>query len=162
MAEAGKWETRLGQLSSFLAVQEAQRVEIVDEGSYLGVSWEVIDGIRQKCCLRDIDLAYLQRSPKLSRAATLVLPMVLTALGRALDQSSFDVASIVEESDGFLVTGSLDGTYASERYATVDLMGTPEQAPERQSWETPQAASNAMPPVPDSSPLRRRLQQLAS
>jgi hypothetical protein len=173
MAQAGGWEARLEAVGLFLAKQEARQVEIVDEGTFLAVLWDSSDGdgTRQQCYLTDTDLNDLLETATTRSAGWSSWPSILAALGRELKQTRIEVARIAEESDGFLVTGSITGVYTTHRFTYSTFMPRyPEFSSELEPDPLP---SSVMPAVPtpvvaaaaaeaNPTPLRSRIQQLAS
>jgi len=149
MAEPGQWETKLGWLGGFLAGQGARHVEVVNRDSFVTVAWETADSSRKESCFSPDELGrtwapYEQASFPSSRSA------LLSELGREIDQLRIDPASIVEEHDGFVVTGSIRGRYEKLSFHYSEL------GPDARSAEDDITQPLVVPTQPNS-PLRARL-----
>lgn len=120
MSQPSQWETKLGQLATFLAAQDARHVEILDKGSFQDVSWQPVGGRPQERCFVEADFAQLRPTALLSSGSSSPVTL-LDALGHEIDLEQFDVARIVDEADGFVVTGSCRGQYVSRYYAYSEL-----------------------------------------
>src|SRR5438876_825252 len=142
MAQPDQWETKLGWLGALLAGQDARHVEIFNRETFVTVSWDRVDGSRQESSFTPEDLArpwapYRQRSDSLSRST------LLGTLGREIDREKIDVASILEEEDGFLVTGSMSGRYQNRSFSYPELQAsasrpaTTQEPPATTSGPTP-------------------------
>lgn len=120
MWQPSQWETTLGQLGAFLAAQGAHHVEVLDKGPFLDVLWQPAGAPPQERCFVEADFAHLRTTPWLSPGSSISVTL-LGALGHEIDREQFDVARIVEEADGFVVTGSSGGQYLSRHYAYSEL-----------------------------------------
>jgi hypothetical protein len=158
MSQPGQWETKLGWLGAFLAGQDARHVEISNREIFVSVVWERSGAIRQECNFSPEDLTrpwapYKQRQDSFSRSA------LLGALGYEIDQARLDVASILEEPDGFVVAGSINGRYENRCFSFSELGES--RARLSAGHDTPTPAPGAiqtfMSPNEHNSPLRHRL-----
>jgi hypothetical protein len=122
MLHPGRYETMLGHLGVALAAHDAQRIQIVDEGGALRVSWQTRGGGRQQ---RSFFASELQERPPWfqGRKSRLGHAALLGQLGRQLDRTGVDVLHIEEQADGFQVRGATSGRYASRHYADWELGG---------------------------------------
>lgn len=173
MLQADHCETMLGRLGAFLAAQDLHQIEIVDEGAFLVVSWQPADAARQHRCFDEADVARLRPSPERGCQESSSRAALLGTLGQEIDRAQLDVAHIVEEADGFVVSGTRCGTYLHRRYRFPELEGNGAQPPARPGGPAPSILSRiggGVPtaPIPMSmlvaapntheSPLRHRLQ----
>jgi|SRR5579871_2223766 len=171
MWRLSRYETVLEQVGTFLTLQEAQQVEVVDEDSYLTVSWQTASGARERRCFREENLAAIRPGALANRRGTQTLATLLKTLGQDIDRAELEVGRIEETTDGFLVSGTNRGRYFSRRFSYPELWaarrdlaaGQPEAAtPARRevvSEPPPPAAIPKPAPVavPHDTPLRRRL-----
>ncbi len=149
MSESGQWETKLGRLGVFLTGQDARHLEIFNREAFVTVGWEAVDATRKEACFSPEELArdwapYKHPPGSTSRSS------LLGALGHELDQARLDPASIVEEHDGFVVTGSIRGRYESLRFSYSELGQEPGSADD-------DVTQPFMAPTQSKSPLRARL-----
>jgi hypothetical protein len=83
----------------------------------------------------------------------------LGALGHEIDQARLDMASILEEPDGFVVAGSINGRYANRSFSFSELGES--RARLSGGHDAPPTATGAiqtfMAPNEHNSPLRHRL-----
>jgi hypothetical protein len=159
----------LWRLGAFLDTQGALKVEIFDQGEFLAVSWQTANGPRQQRCIGQPDWPELIQSIGRTAANPRNKATLLHALGEQLDDERVEVGRIVEEADGFLVSGSAGGRYVNRRYPYVGLYGCPTPA-SLASAQDPTGLTPAQvsaPPVAGmpslaGTPLRQRLLALQS
>ena len=168
MPEPDRWEIMLDGLGQFLAAQDANHVQILDQGPYLDVSWHLAGGSPQERLFVETELADFRRTasnPVSSSPLTL-----LAALGHEIDQDPIEVARISQEANGFVVTGSIQGHYLSRPYAYADLRASGVQPAVSQNRlassqlrtgnDPAEAPAPMMAPDAHKSPIRARLEQL--
>jgi hypothetical protein len=150
-----RYQTTLAQLGWYLAGEDALDIEIVDEGIFVNVSWckPGIGAVQR--CFREGEIAHL-RPAEAPRPGSRSRAGLLAALGTELDRARMDVGHIAEETDGFLVTGSLRGMYTTLRFSYAQLQGHTRSAPPPPvqelpaRWSTKRVAS----PTPVASEVR--------
>jgi len=146
-------------LGAFLVAECAQHVEVFYRDSYFTVAWEPLGAKRQEHVFSLEDVARFRPAPNREAPGLLSLSALLGALGNEIDQAQLEVACIVEEAEGFVVTGSSGGRYEYRYYRYLDL---------RRGEASPQASLNRLglatemkpgfaPPNQHNSPLRHRL-----
>ncbi len=122
MSQPRRYQRMLEQLGRFLAMQEAEHVEIIEEETCLTVCWQS-DGALHRRCLNENDLARLQPPAQLRIGRSGSRAALLGALGAEIDRAQMDLSRIYQESDAFLVTGSINGRYLLQRYSFRELSG---------------------------------------
>ena len=80
-------------------------------------------------------------------------------LGQEIDREQLDVASVLEEEDGFVVIGSISGRYENQCFSYSELQenGAPDSARLRGSASAAGAKPGFAIPDAHTSPLRHRL-----
>jgi hypothetical protein len=151
-----RYQTTLAQLGLFLVGENALEIDIVDEGSFLAVTWSTPAHDRVQRCFREGDLAHVRQLTDQGRTGSVGRAALLGALGTEIDRARLNVGHIIEESDGFLVTGSLRGMYTAVRFSYPQLRGSARPSPAQPMQAAPSAltSSAAIPPDPDASALR--------
>ena len=157
MTQPGQWETKLGWLGAFLSGQDARHVEIFNRETFVTVVWEQ-KGASRQASFSPEDLArpwapYKHRPDSPSRSA------LLGVLGQEIDREQLDVASVLEEEDGFVVIGSISGRYEKQCFSYSELQenGAPDSARLRGSASAAGAKPGFAIPDAHTSPLRHRL-----
>ena len=154
MAEPGPWERKLEWLGAFLAGQDARRVQIYDRDKFLTAVWEGTKAGRKE---QSFTLEELARPwvPYKNRPGAASRSTLLGRLGHEIDSALIDVASIHEEKDGFVVTGSTAGHYENRSFSYAELEGR--VAPAARQTLDDDATQPLVAPTRDNSPLRHRL-----
>jgi len=137
----------LRALGRYLDEQGATGVEIVNRETYLEVSWEQRaegpDAQAQRSYVeQELDELRAQaREMRQGGAGNPVgsLAELLRTLGQELDDEDIDVNMIVQESDGFLVTGIVGDRYFRQLYERAELLA----AADRRRVERGQTGSPA-------------------
>ena len=171
MSKRDPYAMTLWRLGAFLDTQRAQQVEILDQGEFLAVSWQTAGGPRQQRCFGQPDWAQLAQTIGRTAASPRNKASLLHALGEQLDGERVEVGRIVEEADGFQVSGSAGGKYVNRRYPYVGLPGratpSPLADPREPAPGTPPQSSAPSPERPAAevpsvarTPLQQRLQAI--
>ena len=170
MLRVGRNWVVLAQLGEFLAAQDAQEIEIADEGHYLAVAWNPTGAPRVHRCFNEADLDQLREVTRKSARESRSHAVLLGLLGREIDQARVEVARISEDPDSFLVSGTSGGRYISWRCDFAQLTRAGRAAPPTRAEPvkpTPSPTGRVPgPPAPrleagpdaHISPLRHRLQ----
>jgi hypothetical protein len=155
MLQQIRYQTTLAQLGWFLLGEDAFDIEIDDEGIFLSVAWRTLANGRVKRCFREEDLAHVRKPTAPTVPTTKSPAALLGALGTEIDRARLDVGHIGQESDGFVVTGSLRGMYTTLRFSYLQLQGA-RPAPSRAMPEAPAVWNSkaVVAPGPDASALR--------
>jgi hypothetical protein len=158
MSQPGQWETKLGWLGAFLAGQDARHVEIFNREKFVTVAWERMGASRQEAIFSPEDLARPWAPYKLRPDST-NRSVLLGALGYEIDLVELDTASILEEEDGFVVTGSINGRYENRcfLYPELDERRARLSADHDAPTTAPGATEVFVAPNEHNSPLRHRL-----
>jgi len=117
----------LRALGRFLDAQGANHVEIVNRESFLAVSWETGSAGGEQRSYVEQDLEALREQAREMRKGGSGNPAgslaeLLRTLGQQLDANAIDINTIVQEPDGFRVSGVADGRYFRELYETEQLL----------------------------------------
>jgi len=117
----------LRALGRFLDGEGASQVEIVNRESFLAVSWETTPPGAEQRSYVEQDLEGLREQAREMRKGGLGNPSgslaeLLRTLGQELDGRDVDINTIVQEPDGFRVSGVADGRYMRELYETDQLL----------------------------------------
>jgi hypothetical protein len=126
---AGGMADALRALGRYLDEQGATGVEIVDRETYLAVSWDkraAGSGPEQRSYVEQ-ELEELRAQAREMRQGGAGNPAgslaeLLRTLGQELDERDIDVNMIVQEPDGFLVTGIDGGRYFRQLFETSELL----------------------------------------
>jgi hypothetical protein len=136
----------LRALGRYLDEQGATGVEIVNRETYLAVSWDqrAAQGEAQQRSYVEQELEELRAQAREMRQGGAGNPAgslaeLLRTLGQELDTEDIDVNMIVQEADGFRVTGIAGGSYFRQLFETSELLA----AAERRRVERGQAGAPA-------------------
>ena len=121
MTQPDVWTQKLGWLGAFLAGQDARQVEILNRDTFVTVAWERPGGSRQQTKFNTEELLRPWAPYKLKEGSS-SRSGLLSAVGREVDRAGIDVASIVEEDEGFLVLGSIQGRYQNVCFGYAELL----------------------------------------
>jgi hypothetical protein len=150
MAQPDVWTQKLGWLGAFLAGQDARHVEILNRDTFVTVAWERPGGGRQQTKFNTEELLRPWAPYKLKEGSS-SRSGLLSAVGREVDLAGIDVASIMEEDEGFLVVGSIRGRYQHVSLSYAELLDPVGASTTRAQDETFVDATTR------STPLRQRL-----
>jgi hypothetical protein len=153
MPKVGEQADILRALGRFLDDQGAQSVEIRALEVVLQVSWSKDAPGSEHIAVQEHDLETLREQARAMRqgegggSPTGSLAELMRTLGQELDEAGLEAIGIVQESDGFRVSGVAGGKYASEFYVTSDLL---EQSAQRRELRgTAQVGTDTVDPFPD-------------
>jgi hypothetical protein len=121
MSQLGQWETKLGMVGAYLDDRDARHIEIVNRDSFLTVFWEGTDAHRHERCFFDAEFARPSRAATGGQGGSRSQALLLSGLGHEIDREAINVACIVEEAGGFVVSGSSAGRYVNQCYAYSEL-----------------------------------------
>jgi hypothetical protein len=128
MAGPGEYSVTLRLVGQFLDQQRACDVEVVDHGAYLTASWRASSGEREERTYRNFEFnELLQEARKargqVDRPALLDLPLAeaLRALGAECDEAGAELLSLVQNAEGYRVTGLVAGQHVSYTYRSDEL-----------------------------------------
>jgi hypothetical protein len=127
MAKEGGQADVLRALGRYLDEQGATGIEIKNHEMFLAVSWAEA-GSAGRRAYQEKDLAELREQARAMRKGiaggtpTGSLGEMLRTLGQDLDEDDVEVAGIVQEDDGFRVSGSMPGRYYNRLFSTSELM----------------------------------------
>ena len=127
MAGLGEQPDFLRALGRKLDEAQAQHVDITIHETFLAVTWEKPFSGPQQRTLQDGELAALRAEAKESRqreAPRGSLAEMLRTLGQELSQGQVEASSIVEEPEGFRVSGVAGGRYFRQLYRKAELLRT--------------------------------------
>ena len=122
MPEPGEYSDTLRVVGRWLQQQGARNVEIIDEGTHLGVSWEEPRGTQVKRLFRAFQLAQLRNEARLLRVDPdqdpgTTLAETLRAIGDELDRLGHELLSIIEDATGFRISAMAGGRHVIYGYS---------------------------------------------
>ncbi len=116
----------LRALGRKLDEQQAQNIDITLHEAFLAVTWDPPFGAPQQRSLQDVDLGSLRAEAKALRqginTARGPLAEMFRTLGQELTRDQVEATSIVEEADGFRVSGAANGRYFRQLYRKAELL----------------------------------------
>ena len=144
------------------------------ERSHFAVAWQAAGAIPQERSFIEADFKHLWPAAQPDWLGSSSGAALLAALGHEIDRAELDVASIVEEADGFVVSGSSSGGHYANRYYLYSELRAGRAQPaanpgERTPSKSPRTSIAPVPKTPDArlmfvspadkhnSPLRHRL-----
>ena len=152
MPEIGEQADILRALGRFLDDQEATDIKIQARELVLQVSWSQGRPGDETRAYQDHDLADLREQAKQLRyggggSPAGSLAELLRTLGQELDENNFEANGIIQEDEGFYVSGVMDGRYANQTFSTAALL---ERSEERRSAR---GTAPAAPSAPAGDPM---------
>jgi hypothetical protein len=164
MAKEGGQADVLRALGRFLDEQGATQVEINNHEMFLAVSWAEAGAQAGPRAYQEKDLEGLREQARAMRKGfaggtpTGTLGELLRTLGQELDNDDVEVAGILQEDDGFRVSGSMGGRYYNRLFMTSELLSSSGERmmqraparPEPTQWQDP------MPHVSVGLPVHTR------
>jgi hypothetical protein len=159
MANVGEQADMLRALGQALDRFGAGKVEIASRETFLSVTWPEGPTHEGHTSYQEHDLEELRARARemrtgvsaggpLSRRAEL-----LRTLGQELDQRRIEMMSVVEETDGFLVSGSADGKYVRHLFATRDLLQLSAERQAMRGFGASTGPASSMPDVAIGTPI---------
>jgi hypothetical protein len=151
MARSGEYSDVLRAVGRVLDQQQAREVEIVDEGTHLGASWQTTDGGgRVRRTYRSFELDRLRLEARLLRKGEADgvpqtgLSEMLRIIGAELDRTETEFLSVVETETGFQVSTMVRGRHTSRTYTQGEIrhLGLEQRARRRPILEQVRSASN--------------------
>jgi hypothetical protein len=124
MGVRGEYADILRVIGHLLDERDAEQVEIIEYEEFMAVSWQQPGGPPDQRAYNDIDLKLLRdRARRLRGAgpATGERAELLRTLGQELDAHGIEANGIVEEGDGYRVSGVADRRYVNLHYPFFDL-----------------------------------------
>ena len=118
----------LRALGRSLDAEGATQVEVINREAFLAVSWERrLHGGGEKRAYQEHDLTALMEQAREMRKGGVGNPAgslseLLRTLGQELDQDEVETNTIIQESDGFRVSGVQAGRHFRQLYTTGDLL----------------------------------------
>ena len=128
MAKEGGQADVLRALGRFLDEQGATRIEIKNHEMFLAVSWAQAGTTAGQRAYQEKDLEGLREQARAMRKGiaggtpTGSLGEMLRTLGQDLDNDDAEVAAIMQEDDGFRVSGTMGGRYYNRLFLTSELL----------------------------------------
>jgi hypothetical protein len=127
MIPGGQCSDALRALGRFLEELRASEIIIVDQPDVLEASWRGRRGTREERKYRSWELDALRTWAKMFRGLgeeppRYTLQEALRTLGREVDLMKLDGITIVQTSDGWWVSGNIEGTEVRQNYTNADLM----------------------------------------
>jgi hypothetical protein len=127
MANTGEQADVLRALGRFLDKQGATAVEIKNHEVFLAVSWSDASSSERRA-YQERDLESLRDEARAMRKGVAggtpagSMGELLRTLGQDLDRDEVEVVGIVQEPDGFRVSGTRDGHYYNRMFLTAELL----------------------------------------
>jgi hypothetical protein len=120
----GEYADILRVIGQLLDEHGAEQVEIIEYEEFMSVSWQQPGGTPDQRAYNDIDLKLLRdRARRLRGAgpATGEKAELLRTLGQELDAHGIEANGIVEDEDGYRVSGVADRRYVNVHYSLFNL-----------------------------------------
>jgi hypothetical protein len=128
MAEIGEQADVFRALGRLLDDEQATNVHIIGQLTVLSVSWDPPGSGEEHRAYQDHDLELLREHARQLRHEPAGIPPdsslaeLLRTLGQELDEAGFEASGIIQEAEGFQVSGVLGGRYANQLYLTSELL----------------------------------------
>ena len=181
----GEHADLLRAIGRLLDSEGAESVQLVNNEAFLTISWRSKSRGNDERHYQDHNLEELRKAAKDSRGDIRIptspsgsLADLFRTLGQDLDRERADFTQIIQEADGLVVSGSIEGRYMRRKYFTSDLVASSQR---RRAWRRggPGAGASAEPnlswpptqeppptpgtgyqgPTDDDGPLARRLRR---
>lgn len=124
MGVRGEYADILRVIGHLLDEHDADQVEIIQYEKFMTVSWRQPGGTADQRAYNDIDVKLLRDKARRLRGAGPVggeKAELLRTLGQELDTQGIEANGIVEEGDGFRVSGVADRRYVNLHFTFFDL-----------------------------------------
>jgi hypothetical protein len=126
MGSRAEYADFLRVIGQVLDAEEAQQVEIIERETFISISWHSGPGMTENRSFRDLDLDTLrERARELRGTATADVPHtraeLLRVLGQELDEQGVALNGVIEEEDGYRVSGTAGRRYTNRLYTWDDL-----------------------------------------
>ena len=126
MPSQGEHADILRAVGRLLERERARNVEIVNHDTFLSISWETPSQGADQQHYQEHELQALRDQAKQMRKG---MPQdargvaeLLRTLGQEIDGLGIELANIVQERDGFVVSGSSGGRYVRKKFETEALL----------------------------------------
>jgi hypothetical protein len=134
MRTPGEYEGFLSVIGQIMDAEGARQIEIVDNQTVLTASWLHTDATGTRRWFEDLEIDFLRegaREVQETGGGRGPREASLRSLGRELDRSGVQLSGIVEEADGYRVSGLVARRYTNRLYTWVELAAAPPDAPPR-------------------------------
>ena len=126
MPNLGEQADVLRALGRLLDEHQASHVEVENHEAFLTVSWQQYNGVAQQQYLQEVELDSLRKRAKAMRKAgdrgmEGTFAEMLRTLGQELDAQQVEVSTIIEDREGFKVTGLQQGRYYRDSFRRGQL-----------------------------------------
>ena len=125
MRTPGDYEGFLSVIGQILDADGARQIEIVDNDTVLTVSWLHTDPTGTRRWFEDLEIDFLREGARELQESggggRGPRETSLRRLGSELDQSGIQLSGIVEDEDGYRVSGLVDRRYANRLYTWAQL-----------------------------------------
>jgi hypothetical protein len=133
VADIGEQPDLLRAVGRTLDSLHASEIEITFREVFMSISWQSPAGGAQQRSFEDIELEALRDQARQMRGGLITNPVsgqlaeLLRTLGQELSSEELEATSIVEEGDGFRVSGVARGRYVRQMYWKTELKRLSEQ-----------------------------------
>ena len=160
MPKAGEYADMLRALGRFLDEQNAYETEVVEQQHYLAVSWQDSGGVAGQRSYNELDLNQLRAEARRLRGGGGSGPAMakgerhelLRTLGQDLDAMGFSLGRILEDDEGFIVTGVSDRRYHSLRYTREALRELSAERRQQRGTVVPHPTEDIILESPEPNP----------
>jgi hypothetical protein len=126
MGSRAEYADFLRVIGQVLDAEAAQQIEIIEHETFISISWQSGPGTTENRSFRDLDLTTLRdRARELRGTATADVPHtraeLLRVLGQELDEQDVALNGVIEEKDGYRVSGTAGRRYINRLYSWDDL-----------------------------------------
>jgi hypothetical protein len=159
MAKVGEQADMLRALGQALDRFGVGKVEIASHETFLLVTWPEGPAHEGHTSYQEHDLEDLRaRARDMRTGVSAGGPLSkraerLRTLGQELDERRIEMMSVVEETDGFLVSGSADGKYVRQLFATRDLLALSAGRRAMRGFSVSTGPASSMPDVAIGTPI---------
>ncbi len=132
MPAIGEQADILRALGRYLDEQDAKEIKIQARELVLQVSWAQQQPGDETRAYQEHDLADLREEARKLRqggggSPAGSLAELLRTLGQELDDAEFEANGIIQDEDGFYVSGVMNGIYANQTFTTESLLARSEE-----------------------------------
>jgi hypothetical protein len=168
MGVRGEYADILRVIGHLLDEHEAEQVEIIQYEGFMAISWQLPGGAADQRAYNDIDLKLLRDKARRLRGAgpaTGEKAELLRTLGQELDAHGIEANGIVEDEDGYRVSGVADRRYVNVHYSFFSLrkLSAAHRAerPPEESAVQPTSASSGRARTGDLKPVSILIERLS-